>query len=275
MVLDDQGYIVDCNAIDQTLIGLPQAQMLGAHITEYLSEESNLLFSKHTHSLRMSGMIEIESTIVNCNGDMIPVWRKATAIYDNDGNFSGAIVHTRDITQRKKMENELKRLAEFDHLTQVPNRQLFSEHFKYAIAQAKRHNNRLALLFIDLDKFKQINDNYGHNTGDLLLKEVATRIQQQIRESDSIGRFGGDEFLVLLSNIENVDNPIYLAEKIYAAVDQPFDIFGYPSLEISLSIGIAIYPDHGLDDEQLMKLADNAMYKVKMGGGTVKLTGAS
>ena len=192
----------------------------------------------------------------------VEIYANPISIQGKDYSFS--IVH--DITERKKMENELKRLAKFDNLTQIPNRQLFSEHLRYAIAQAKRHNNRLALLFIDLDKFKEINDNYGHNAGDLLLKAVATRIQQQIRESDSIGRIGGDEFLVLLSNIENVDNAMDIAEKICSAVDQPFDIPGYPDLKISSSMGVAICPDHGSNDEQLMKLADDAMYKVKEGG---------
>ncbi len=264
--IDSKGYIVDCNTIDQTLIGLNKQEMIGNHITTYLSDESKLLFSKRFRSIGETGMIELESTIINKHGDIIPVWRKATAIYDNRGDFSGAIIHTRDITERKKMEGKLKHLAEFDNLTQIPNRQLFSENLKYAIAQAKRHNNRLALLFIDLDEFKQINDNYGHNTGDLLLKAVATRIQQQIRESDSIGRIGGDEFLVLLSNIEHVDNAMNIAEKICSVVDQPFDIPGYAGLKISSSIGVAIYPDHGTNDKQLIKLADAAMYKVKEGG---------
>jgi len=270
-VVDSRGYIVDSNTIDQTLIGLSQEDMIGKHITQYLSEESKRLFFKRVSSLMESGMIEVESTIINKRGETIPVWRKATAIYDKAGNYHGAIVHTRDITKRKIMENELKRLAEFDHLTQVPNRQLFSEHLKYAIAQAKRHNNRLALLFIDLDEFKQINDNHSHSAGDLLLKEVAKRIPQQIRETDSIGRIGGDEFLVLLSNIESIENAMRIAEKIYSVIDQPFDIPGYPSLNISSSIGVAVYPDHASDDGRLMMLADDAMYKVKVGGGTVKL----
>jgi diguanylate cyclase (GGDEF)-like protein/PAS domain S-box-containing protein len=187
-------------------------------------------------------------------------------ILDANGEVDYVICISKEITERKKIEDKLKRLAEYDNLTQVPNRRLFSEHLRYAITQAKRHGNRLALLFIDLDKFKQINDNYGHNAGDLLLKAVATRIQQQIRESDSVGRIGGDEFVVLLSNIEKADNAMDVAEKICSAIDQPFDISGHSGLKISSSMGVAIYPDHGSSDEQLMKLADDAMYQVKEGG---------
>ncbi len=262
-VMDSKGYIVDCNTTDQTLMGFNREEMVGKHITEHLTDDFKPLFLNRFNSLMEKGVIEVESTIINRYGDKIPVWRKATVLLDNSGDFSGAIVHTRDITERKKMENKLKHLAEFDNLTQVPNRQLFSERLKYAIVQAKRQKKRLALLFIDLDKFKQINDNYGHNVGDLLIKAVATRIEQQIRVSDSIGRIGGDEFLVLLSNIENVDNALDISKKICSVIEQPFDVPGYTGLKITSSIGIAIYPDHGTTDMQLMKLADDAMYMVK------------
>ncbi len=270
-VVDTEGYIIDCNTIDLALIDFNREQIIGTHVTDYLSVECKLKFSTMSHTLKDSGTVEAEATIINSHGDVIPVWRKATALYDNKGEYSGAIIHTRDITEQKKMVDKLKYLAEYDHLTQVPNRQLFSEHLKYAIAQAKRHNNRFALLFIDLDKFKQVNDNHGHDAGDLLLAEVATRIQQQIRESDSIGRVGGDEFLVLLSNIESSDNAMDLANKIHSAIELPFELPNYPRLNISSSIGIAVYPDDASNHEQLMILADAAMYKIKVGGGTVKL----
>ena len=264
--IDADGFIIDCNTFEQTLMGLSQKEMIGKHISVYLSDESKVLFSSRFLTLGKSGMIEFESTVINKHGDEIPVWRKATAFYNNKGIFSGAIIHTRDITQRKKMERELKYLAEFDHLTQIPNRQLFSQNLKNAIAQAKRSCKSFALLFIDLDDFKLINDNCGHKAGDLVLKSIATRIQQQIRESDCVGRIGGDEFLVLLSNIENVDNAMNIAEKICSAINQPCNIPEYPQLNVSSSIGVAIYPDHGSDDIQLMKLADDAMYKAKENG---------
>jgi diguanylate cyclase (GGDEF)-like protein/PAS domain S-box-containing protein len=264
--IDSNGYVVDCNIIDQLLIGLNQDEILGKHISIFLSNESKVLFLDAFYSLGKTGVIELESTVINKDGDVIPVWRKATAVYDNKGYFSGAIIHTRDITEYKKMESKLKHLAEFDYLTQIPNRQLFNENLKYAIAQAKRQNNRLALLFIDLDEFKKINDSYGHDIGDLLLKAFATRVKQHIRESDCIGRIGGDEFLVLLSNIENVDNAMDLAKQICSVVEQPFDIPNYPGLKISSSIGVALYPDHASTHTQLMKLADNAMYRVKEDG---------
>ena len=264
--IDSNGYVVDCNTIDQQLIGLNQDEIVGKHISIFLSDESKLLFLEVFYSLGKTGVIELESTVMNKDGNTIPVWRKATAVYDNKGDFSGAIIHTRDITEYKKMESKLKHLAEFDYLTEIPNRQLFNENLKYAIAQAKRQNSRLALLFIDLDEFKNINDSYGHDIGDLLLKAFATRVKKHIRESDCIGRIGGDEFLVLLSNIEDLDNAMELAKQICFIVEQPFDIPNYPGLKISSSIGVALYPDHASTHTQLMKLADNAMYKVKESG---------
>jgi len=265
-VIDIEGFIVDCNSTDQELIGRYLQEVLGKHLTTYLSEESKQLFSTSFSTLQDKGSIEIESMVINKRGERIPVWRKASAIYGKTGDFCGAIIHTRDITERKRMENELKHLAEFDFLTQVPNRQLFSNLLRFAIAQAQRHNTRLGLLFIDLDRFKHINDNYGHHAGDLLLTAVAKRIEQQIRESDSIGRIGGDEFLVLLSIIEDVDDAKNIAEKIGSVLRLPFDIQDYSGLTISASIGVVIYPDHGSNVEQLMKLADGAMYLVKEGG---------
>ncbi len=121
-------------------------------------------------------------------------------------------------------------------------------------------------MYIDLDKFKPVNDTHGHVAGDLLLKEVAKRIQNCLRKSDTAGRIGGDEFIVLLPKINNPQDTLYVAEKIRASLNQPFDLLDYPSIRISSSIGIAIYPEHGSDETQLSRNADNAMYFAKENG---------
>ncbi|HCI14837.1 MAG: hypothetical protein A2063_05430 [Gallionellales bacterium GWA2_60_142] len=173
-------------------------------------------------------------------------------------------LHT-DITERKHIEERIRHMAQHDTLTDLPNRALFSDRLQQALAVAKRDQLRLAVLYIDLDKFKPINDSLGHDVGDLMLKEVAQRMQACVRESDTVARIGGDEFVVLLRNVETPDDAVRVAEKIRFALNQPFDIAGR-TLNISSSTGIAIYPDHGSNEIELSKNADMAMYTAKQSG---------
>lgn len=170
-----------------------------------------------------------------------------------------------DITDRKEMEEQVLHLAYHDPLTDLPNRMLFADRLQQALASAKRDKTHLALLFIDLDKFKPVNDTYGHNMGDLLLKAVAQRIHDCLRESDTVARMGGDEFVVLLPLTKAEHDALEVAEKIRISLNQPFELAGY-SLSISSSTGIAIYPEHGNEEKQLMKNADDAMYYAKLAG---------
>ncbi|MBI5429427.1 MAG: GGDEF domain-containing protein [Nitrosomonadales bacterium] len=169
------------------------------------------------------------------------------------------------LTELKDSRNILEHIARHDPLTGLPNRTLFYDRMQQAIIQARRDKTRLALMFIDLDQFKQINDTLGHHTGDLLLKAVADRMQQCVRESDTVGRLGGDEFVVLLHFIEGQQDALLVAEKIRQAVNQPFDLDGH-ALVASVSIGVAIYPEHGRDEMQLSVNADRAMYLAKGNG---------
>lgn len=161
--------------------------------------------------------------------------------------------------------HQAMQLALYDALTGLPNRKLLDERLRQAIANARRHHIRLALLFIDLDKFKPVNDNFGHAYGDLLLKEVAKRLQNCMRESDTASRLGGDEFVALLAEIEDEQAAVLVANKILGLLTEPYDIAGH-SFDISASIGIAIFPWHGLDGKSLMKQADAAMYDAKNNG---------
>lgn len=170
-----------------------------------------------------------------------------------------------DISDRKAVEEQVQRLAHYDPLTGLPNRILFSDRLQQALAIAKRDKAQLALMFIDLDKFKPINDTLGHDVGDLLLKEVGLRIRECLRESDTVARIGGDEFVVLLPVLETEQDAWRVAEKIRAALNRPFELSGQ-SLCISSSTGIAIYPEHGADEKVLIKNADTAMYYAKAGG---------
>jgi diguanylate cyclase (GGDEF)-like protein/PAS domain S-box-containing protein len=170
-----------------------------------------------------------------------------------------------DITERKNTEERIRHMAQYDGLTDLPNRAMFSDRLQQALAAAKRGQHQLALLFLDFDKFKPINDSLGHAVGDLLLQSAAKRMQECMRESDTIARIGGDEFVVLLPNVTGEQDALFVAEKIRLAIEQPFELAGHV-LEISTSIGIALYPQHGEDEIELGKHADLAMYYAKQNG---------
>lgn len=164
-----------------------------------------------------------------------------------------------------QLANQALQLALYDALTGLPNRKLIMDRLRQSLAKAKRDRKRVALMFIDLDKFKPINDNFGHAVGDLLLQEVAKRLQACVRKSDTVSRLGGDEFVVLLPNLDEKEGAIVVAEKILHAMAQPFELVGQ-SFQISSSIGIAVYPEDGDDEKTLLKHADIAMYFAKKSG---------
>jgi len=167
---------------------------------------------------------------------------------------------------RKQMLDRLQHSALHDQLTDLPNRKLFHDRLQTAMALARRDQMRLALLYLDLDLFKQVNDTYGHATGDLLLQEVAMRLRKCVRDSDTVGRIGGDEFLLMLNGINSPLDAQLVAEKVTSALCLPFNMAGQQLL-ISPSIGIALYPEHANDHLELIQNADQAMYRAKKAGG--------
>lgn len=168
--------------------------------------------------------------------------------------------------ERKQNEARLGHMASHDHLTDLPNRALFSDRLQNALVRARRDLTRVAMLYLDLDRFKEINDQLGHATGDALLCEVAQRLSAAMRESDTVARLGGDEFAILLPNIALLEDALAAAEKLRRALHQPFSLNGR-DVVIAGSIGIALYPDHGDSAERLLHLADDAMYAAKRRGG--------
>jgi len=187
-------------------------------------------------------------------------------VVDGEGHVWACVVSCVDITERSRTAAEMSRLAYYDYLTQLPNRRLFHDRMQMAITRAKREEGRLALLLIDLDRFKPVNDNLGHAIGDKLLKAVAGRMQFCLRESDTLARIGGDEFVAILSGIEVADDALHVAEKIRLALNEPFDIEGGYKISIACCVGVAIYPEHGKDEKRLVKCADDAMYLAKEHG---------
>lgn len=182
-----------------------------------------------------------------------------------DGNIYALCGIATDITKEKEIEEHIRHMAQYDTLTNLPNRALFSDRLQQAFANAKRGHEHFGLMYIDLDKFKPINDTYGHEGGDFVLQEAAQRMQNCVRQSDTVARLGGDEFVVLLSSLNTDHDAFEVGEKIRHALNQPFNMAG-TIMNISSSIGVAIYPEHGEEEKTLVKNADTAMYYAKENG---------
>ncbi len=200
--------------------------------------------------------------LIRLDGSLLDTEINAEIVRDGQGQPSGLIFVVRDVSERKKTEEHIRHMAQHDPLTGLPNRALFSDRLQRSIANAVRDKTGLALMFIDLDKFKPVNDTYGHGVGDLLLQDVAQRMLQCLRDSDTVARIGGDEFVVLLRGSSAIPETLAVAEKIRKGLERPFLIDGHV-LQISGSIGVARFPEHGQDDITLAKNADLAMYRAK------------
>lgn len=196
------------------------------------------------------------------------VWTEVTVtgIRNESGVFVGLLGVTRNISERKQAEAKMLHMARHDPLTGLPNRALLADRLQQAMAAARRDGQVLALMFIDLDKFKPINDSLGHAVGDVLLVEVARRVRNCVRESDTVARIGGDEFVVLLRTVDSESGALAVADKIRVALGQPVCV-GEHRLGVSASIGVAMFPAHGEDDLALTQHADIAMYEAKARGG--------
>ena len=267
-VLDLQGNVVQVNDAFCRMLGYSSEELQGMNVTQWDVQWSgeelrtrlrqaldrDMLFeTKHRH--RDGSIVEVE---IHAGGVEIDGKRLVYA-------------SARDISERKKAAEQMQHLAHFDNMTDLPNRALLTDRLQQALIKAKRNSAHIALMFIDLDKFKPVNDTLGHHVGDLLLKEVATRLQDCLRESDTVARVGGDEFVVLLPRIEVEQDATVVAEKILQALNQPFVLEGHV-IHISASIGVASYPEHGADHEQLMNSADRAMYRAKKAGGAATVS---
>ena len=184
---------------------------------------------------------------------------------DGDGRVIGVIGLIRDITARKSAEQQIEYQAYHDALTGLANRRLFQEHLSLALALAQRRGTLVSVLFLDLDHFKVVNDSLGHSVGDALLRQVAKRLKNAVREGDTVARVGGDEFTIVLQELGRRDDAALVAQKVLRTISEPMDVNGH-RLYITTSIGITVYPDDGDDAETLLKNADTAMYRAKAEG---------
>jgi diguanylate cyclase (GGDEF)-like protein/PAS domain S-box-containing protein len=205
-----------------------------------------------------------EELITAASGSKYHMLVKINVGVQSNGSLHYIMVLT-DITAQKQAERELRYMANYDHLTELPNRSLLIERIKHAIELSARNGKKLAIFFIDLDRFKQVNDTLGHDIGDILLKETAQRLSKVLRQEDTLARIGGDEFVVLLESFSTPEKLTQIAQKFIEAIEQPLILRG-TMVSIGSSIGISIYPDDGLNTAELLKNSDIAMYSAKQNG---------
>ncbi len=204
-------------------------------------------------------------TLVQRDGLEIPIEGSAAPIHDREGRASGAVIVFRDVSAARALALQMTHSAEHDFLTGLPNRMLLHDRVGQAIALAPRHRKKVAVLFIDLDGFKHVNDSLGHTIGDQLLQSIAKRLVANVRAPDTVSRQGGDEFVVLLSEVERWEEAAVAAKRMLRTVAEPHTV-GEHDLHITASIGVSVYPDDGMDAETLIKNADTAMYQAKANG---------
>ncbi len=200
------------------------------------------------------------------NGSLFWEMASISPIRDENGDISHFVAVKENVTERKELLERLDQLAHYDKLTGLPNRELFFDRLNYIHAISKRENRCFALLFVDLDGFKLVNDRYGHLAGDHVLKGAAERLTGCVRASDVVARMGGDQFIVILSRISRPQDARLVAEKILGALGQPFLLSDRQTCSIGASIGISVYPDDAQELTQLVSAADKAMYGVKRNG---------
>ncbi|MDN3638660.1 sensor domain-containing diguanylate cyclase [Simiduia curdlanivorans] len=263
VVTDTNGVIVDWNAGSEALYGYTKAEALGQAVSIlHVPEDSAQLTARVIDAVAREGKWTGEIRMLRKDGYIGWVESMCVPIFDDDGTMIGALGINRDISDRKAEQARLSHLAHYDQLTSIPNRYLLLDRVSHLIEQSKRSEKSFTLLFIDLDKFKSINDTHGHGFGDLVLREFAARIKSCIRASDTVARIGGDEFVILLEDASGKANVGKIAQALIDAVDKPFHIAGQ-QLQMSCSIGVANYPDDGCSTDELLAVADKAMYRAK------------
>ncbi|MEJ2609002.1 MAG: EAL domain-containing protein [Candidatus Thiodiazotropha sp.] len=266
IVTDQHGNIEAINQAVTEITGYMEHEVLGKNPRLMNSGRHNKAFyAAMWGQLTIEGHWEGEIWNRRKNGQIYPAHLRIISVLDEHGNISEYVGIFNDITEKRRHEQELHKLAYTDPLTKLHNRTSFLEMFGHALAHAERRRSRCALLYLDLDRFKKINDTLGHIIGDKVLIETAQRLNRAVRNNDEIARLGGDEFIVLLEDIHQDDAPARVARKIISLLRQP--IFHDPhTLHITASVGIAIYPEDGKDSTTLLKNADSAMYMAKREG---------
>ena len=257
-----EGEIVDCNNTFSMMVGRERADLIGVNMRtlyERPVEHDELMYMLRDAQNLNSVEVELKRS------DGTTRWLLQNLVVV--GEHEGAVIHTTlvDISDRKRAEEQIEFHAYHDILTNLPNRKLFADRLRQSLTHARRSGRTLAVMFIDIDHFKNINDTLGHTCGDELLLEMSYRLRHCVREDDTVARLGGDEFTIILSQLRQPEDAVNVAQKILHAVQVPLSLGGTP-IEVTASIGIALYPVDGADPEALLRNADSAMYRAKESG---------
>lgn len=265
-ITNAQHRIISINPAFSQITGLYSEQVLGkkASILNPKKQNKNYFYGIIV-SLLKNNFWQGEILLQNHKGRVFPAWQSISAYKNNAGKIVQTISVFRDISEQKAREASIRYQANYDELTQLPNRGLFLDRLRLAIKQATRNKTMLALMLLDLDKFKWVNDTLGHHAGDIMLKETAIKLQQAVRKSDTIARLGGDEFTIILPELEKSTDAKMIAEKIIASFKTPI-VIDNNEVYISGSLGIAVYPEDSQNAESLQIHADHAMYAAKEQG---------
>jgi len=268
--IDSSGLVREWNTEAVKLFGYSREHVLGKSLAGLIIPPAY----RDAHERGLKHFVEtgegsfvggrIEVTAMRDDRSEFPIELSITAIHQGTDTFFSAFA--RDITERKQAESKISFLAYHDQLTELPNRELFYDRLSQAVSQAKRKHTHLTLLFLDLDGFKAVNDSYGHEAGDIVLKTVARRLQACVRGVDTVARLGGDEFTIILSEVEKPADVTNVAEKIIQKLTEPVRLNDARKCGIGVSIGIASYPENGYELDKLMSAADSAMYESKARG---------
>jgi len=266
LITNTKGAIVDTNQSFTRITGYTKDEVLGKNPSVLNSgRQDKAFFLRMWSELSDHGRWQGEIWNRRKNGDIYPEWLSISRIDDREGNTFNYVAVFSDISSLKESEQKFYHLAHHDPLTGLPNRLLMTARLEHALKQSKRNPTHLAIMFIDLDRFKNINDSYGHALGDQLLIEVSRRLKNHLRSGDTISRIGGDEFVVILEQLELAEQAATLAQSCIDILAKPFAIDGH-EIFITPSIGIALFPEDGNDAQTLLKHADIAMYRSKENG---------
>ncbi len=269
IVTDSRGVVVRVNPAFLDVTGYAEDEVVGREAGVLRSDVHDEDFYKALWAdLKAKGAWEGEVWNRRRNGEIYPEWVRLNTVLDPSGGVAGYVGVFSDVTFRRRAEEELVRQATTDPLTGLVNRALFQRLLVSGIERAVRYGRLFCVLFVDLDGFKKVNDDMGHEAGDVLLKEVARRLRRAVRSSDEVARLGGDEFTVLLSEVRTAEDAETVATKVVDALAEPYTVQG-ATIPVSGSVGIALCPDDGTDADTVMRAADEAMYAAKRAGRSV------
>ena len=263
VTVTEDGKIETANNAAERMFHCPPRGLIGRFIETLITEPTNLSEKLSFPSMPTTSGAVFEGLGVRMDGGYFALEFVCNELRHGRQKLFTAIL--RDISERKENEDRIRRLAHHDTLTGLPNRNLLHDRMAQALARVRRHGGRLAILFIDLDRFKPINDKYGHNVGDAVLVEAARRLQDSVRHSDTVARIGGDEFAIVLEEMVRPTEAAKVAGKIVSYLASPIEVLGHTCM-IGASVGVALYPDDGSDLDEVIKAADLAMYRVKSSG---------